>query len=109
MCDSEDLTKLDDAVIKDELDYEIKIIKKRYYFKEYKCNHCHKLVKQNIPSRLKEENQYGFRVQAHALALRNVCNVPINKTKRIISGLTSNEIILSERYISKLQKGHQIY
>ena len=30
--------------------------------------------------------------------------MPINKTRRIISGLTSNEIVLSEGYIVKLQK-----
>ena len=34
----------------------------------------------------------------------NVGNVPINKVKRIISGLTMNEINLSEGFISKLQK-----
>lgn len=103
-CHSKELYKLDTSVTKDELDYEIKIIKKRYYFKEYECKSCKKIVRQNIPSRLKEENQYGNKVQAHALSLTNIGNVPINKTRRIISGLTSNEIVLSEGYISKLQK-----
>ena len=53
---------------------------------------------------LKEENQYGNKVQAHALSLMNIGNVPINKVRRIISGLTSDEINLSEGYIAKLQK-----
>ena len=35
----------------------------------------------------------------------NVGNVSINKVKRIISGLTMNEINLSEGFIAKLQKG----
>ena len=92
------------AIAKDEFDYEIKIIKKRYYFKEYKCHNCHNIVRENIPKNLKEENQYGNKVQAHVLSLTNIANVPFNKTRRIITGLTSNEINLSEGYIAKLQK-----
>ncbi len=103
-CHSKELQELDKSITKDELDYEIKIIKKRYYFKEYKCSCCHSIVRQNIPNRLKEENQYGNKVQAQALSLMNIGNVPINKVRRIISGLTSDEINLSEGYIAKLQK-----
>lgn len=103
-CGCKNLKDLNKAVIKDELDYEIKIIKKRYSFKEYECSDCGSKVRANIPNNLKEENQYGNKVQAHALSLTNVGNMPFNKTRRIISGLTSNEINLSEGYISKLQK-----
>lgn len=103
-CHSKELDELKTSKTKDELDYEIKIIKKRYYFKEYECLNCHNIVRRNIPNRLKEDNQYGNKVQAHALSLTNIANVPINKTRRIITGLTSNEINLSEGYISKLQK-----
>lgn len=103
-CHSKELQELDKSITKDELDYEIKIIKKRYYFKEYKCSCCHSIVRQNIPNRLKEKNQYGNKVQAQALSLMNIGNVPINKVRRIISGLTSDEINLSEGYIAKLQK-----
>ena len=103
-CHSKDLEETNTAIAKDEFDYEIKIIKKRYYFKEYKCHNCHNIVRENIPKNLKEENQYGNKVQAHVLSLTNVANVPFNKTRRIITGLTSNEINLSEGYIAKLQK-----
>ena len=103
-CSSKELIELNTSVEKDELDYEIKIIKKRYYFKEYECKNCHKKVRKNIPNKLKEDNQYGNKVQAHVLSLTNIGNVPINKTRRIIKGLTSNEIDLSEGYIAKLQK-----
>ena len=103
-CSSKELIELDTSVEKDELDYEIKIIKKRYYFKEYECKNCHKKIRKNIPNKLKEDNQYGNKVQAHVLSLTNIGNVPINKTRRIIKGLTSNEIDLSEGYITKLQK-----
>jgi len=103
LCHSHNLTELDSEVTKDELDYEIKIIKRRHHFKKYECNNCHKIVKKDIPNNLKEDNQYGNKVKAHALALTNIGNVPINKTRRIISGLTNNEINLSEGFISKLQ------
>jgi len=102
-CGSNELKELNNETTKDELDYEIKIIKRRHHFKEYECNNCHKIVKKDIPNNLKEDNQYGNKVKAHALALTNIGNVPINKTRRIISGLTNNEINLSEGFISKLQ------
>ena len=103
-CHSKNLKELESSITKDELDYEVKIIKKRYYFKEYECQDCHSIVRQNIPNKLKEDNQYGNKVQAHVLSLTNIGNVPINKVRRIITGLTSNEINLSEGYIAKLQK-----
>lgn len=53
---------------------------------------------------MKEDNQYGKQVQSVALALMKEGMVSMNRTKSIISGLTHNEINLSEGYISKLQK-----
>lgn len=103
-CQSKELVELDSEVIKDEFDYQIKIIKKRIHFKEYKCPKCNKIVRKNIPVNLKEDNQYGSNVQATALTLTNIGNVPMNKVRKIICGLTMNEIDLSEGYISKLQK-----
>ena len=103
-CHSKNLIVLDTETTKDELDYEIKVIKKRYQFKNCECEECHNIFREAIPIRLKEENQYGNKVQAHALSLMNIGNVPINKVRRILSGLTSDEINLSEGYISKLQK-----
>lgn len=103
-CHSHNLTELETEVTKDELDYEVKVIKKRHHYKEYICNDCHKKVKKSIPTKLKEENQYGYNVQATALTLANIGNVPMNKVKKIIYGLTMGEINLSEGYIAKLQK-----
>lgn len=102
-CGSKELIELNSEITKDEFDYQIKVIKKRIHFKEYKCPNCNKLVRKNIPVNLKEDNQYGNNVQATALTLMNVGNVPINKVRRIISGLTFNEMNLSEGFISKLQ------
>lgn len=103
-CHSKDLVELDSEITKDEFDYQIKIIKKRIHFKEYKCSDCNSIVRKNIPVNLKEENQYGNNVQATALTLTNIGNVPMNKVRKIICGLTMNEINLSEGYIAKLQK-----
>lgn len=103
-CHSKKLIKLNSEITKDEFDYQIKIIKKRIHFKEYKCLNCNSVVRKDIPVNLKEENQYGNNVQATALTLTNIGNVPMNKVRKIISGLTMNEIDLSEGYISKLQK-----
>ena len=103
-CHSKNLVELESEITTDELDYLIKTIKKRIHFKEYKCPNCNKIVRQKIPVNLKEDNQYGNNVQATALTLANIGNVPMNKTRKIISGLTMNEIDLSEGYIAKLQK-----
>lgn len=102
-CHSSNLSLLNSEVTKDEFDYKIKVIKKRIHFKEYKCQNCNKIVRKNIPQNLKEDNQYGNNVQATALTLMNVGNVPMNKVRRIISGLTLDEIVLSEGFIAKLQ------
>ena len=103
-CGSKELIELNSEVTKDEFDYQVKIIKKRNHFKEYKCPNCNKIVRKNIPTNLKEDNQYGNNVQATALTLLNIGNVPMNKVRKIICGLTINEINLSEGYIAKLQK-----
>lgn len=103
-CHSKELIELEKGITKDEFDYKIKVIKKRIHFKEYKCSHCNNIVRENIPTYLKEENQYGSNVQATVLTLANIGNVPMNKVRKIINGLTMNEIDLSEGYIAKLQK-----
>lgn len=103
-CHSDNLIELDSEITKDEFDYQIKVIKKRIHFKEYQCKKCNKIVRKNIPVNLKEENQYGSNVQATALTLANIGNVPMNKIRKIITGLTMDEIDLSEGFIAKLQK-----
>lgn len=91
-------------ICKDELSYRFVPIKRRNHFITYKCNSCKKEVHQNIPNRLKEDNQYGSEIQAVALSLANEGNVPMNKIRRIIRGFSNNEIDMSEGYIAKLQK-----
>lgn len=91
-------------ITKDELSYRFVPIKRRNHFIEYECNCCHKKVHENIPNRLKEENQYGSEIQSVALTLANEGNVSMNKIRHIICGFSHGEINMSEGYIAKLQK-----
>lgn len=91
-------------ICKDELSYRFVPIKRRNHFITYKCNFCNKEVHQNIPNRLKEDNQYGSEIQAVALSLANEGNVSMNKIRHIIRGFSHEEIDMSEGYIAKLQK-----
>ena len=88
---------------KDELDYEVKVVKKRHIFKEYICDNCGKIFRTKDPA-LKAENQYGPNVQATALALTNCGFVSINRTKSLLCGIAPDSISISEGYLSKLQK-----
>ncbi len=91
-------------IFKDELSYRFVPIKRRHRFLTYKCNYCNQEIHEKIPTRLKEENQYGSELQALVLSLGNEGNVPLNKIRRLIRGFSHNEIDISEGYISKLQK-----
>ena len=88
---------------KDELDYEVKVVKKRHLFKEYICDNCGRTIRTKDSS-LKAENQYGPGMQASALALMNLGFVSINRTKSLLCGIDSYSISISEGYLVKLQK-----
>lgn len=103
-CKSHDIKETGEIKEKDELDYKIVVVKRRHKFVEYKCKECGKKFHQEIPNKLKEENQYGPQVQALELTLMNQANVTINKAQKITKGMTNGEIDLSEGYIAKLQK-----
>lgn len=98
------LKETGNEIRKDELDYEVVVIKRRHHYPEYVCTKCGRRFRQPIPEQLKEENQYGSQTQALALSLVNIGNVSINKTRRIISGLSEGEVRPSEGYIAKLQR-----
>lgn len=89
---------------KDEFDINVRLMKIRHEFGEYKCDSCHKKISVPIPNNLKEENQYGKGVQALALSLVNEGYVSFHRTKELISGFTNNEMNMSEGYLAKLQK-----
>lgn len=101
-CNSKELIDTGEVISKYTIDYKIIASNTKHNFKVYKCSCCGKEVHKKIPNNLKEEVQYGPIVKGQMLTLYNVGNVPINKIKRIISGLSLN-INPSEGYISKLQ------
>ena len=103
-CESKELEETGKVINKDVIDYEIITKNIRHYYKEYKCSCCGKIFHEPIPNHLKEECQYGSKVKTLALTLTNIGNVPLNKTKRILSGLSMEDISPCEGYIAKLQK-----
>ena len=103
-CQSNKLEETGKIITKDVVDYEIITKNTRHYYKEYKCSCCGKVFHELIPNHLKEECQYGSNVKTLALTLTNIGNVPFNKTRRIIEGLSMEEIIPCEGYLAKLQK-----
>lgn len=102
-CNNKDLTYTGKIITKDVIDYKIITEKTRHYFKEYKCNCCGKLVHEEISNNLKEEAQYGSTTKIISLTLSNVGNVPYNKIRRILNGLSMGDINPCEGYLSKLQ------
>ena len=103
-CLSNKITILDNAVTKDETDYIVDVIKRRYTFNDCQCKDCSKEFRANIPNNLKEENQYGTTVQSLAVCLNNEIYTPFNKVVKLVSGITDNQINMSEGYVAKLQR-----
>lgn len=100
-------TKMDDTentVYKDEYEFKVIVKKIRHRFIEIKYPKCGYTTRMEFPKNLKEENQYGYGVQALALTFMNEGYVSMGRTKEIIAGLTKDEINLNVGYISKLQK-----
>lgn len=89
---------------RDELDYEVKVIKRRHKFYEYKCKECGRTIKSEIPSHLHAENNYGSNVKTLCTTLTNYGFISFNRTRKIINGLTKGEIDPSEGFITKLQR-----
>lgn len=103
-CGGTSLAETGKIVSKDETDYEVVVVKRRHQFYECACTDCKKTYRLPVPTSLKEDNQYGEGVRALSLSLMNLGNVPINKTKKMIFGLSEEEINPSEGYLSKLQR-----
>lgn len=89
---------------KDELEIEVRVQNIRHHFEEFICTVCGKELKTPIPKRLKEENQYGSKVQALAVSLINEGCVSFNRTRKLINGFSNAEIDMSEGFLVKLQK-----
>lgn len=103
-CLSNQIIVEEDYTEKCETDYEVKVIKRMYKFKNCRCEKCGNHFHTSIPDNLKEENQYGPTLQSLAVCLTNEIYTPFNKTVKLISGITDGEINMSEAYVTKLQK-----
>lgn len=89
---------------KDEYEIVTTVKKNRHVFVTTKCIQCEQVSKPNIPDHLKEDNQYGFNIQAIAIALMNQGFVSMIRTKELMLGISNGLVNLSVGYISKLQK-----
>lgn len=89
---------------RDELDFEIKVIKRRHKFYEYQCNDCGNAVKSEIPSTLHAENNYGSNVKTFCATLTNYGFISYDRTRKIVCGISNGEINPCEGFITKLQK-----
>ncbi len=103
-CHSSELEQLNSSIDKQELDYEVKVIKRNNKFVNCRCKKCGNEFHVNIPNDLKENIQYGKTIQALAVCLTNEIYTPFNKTVKLISGITDGAINMSEGYVTKLQK-----
>ena len=89
---------------KDELDYEVKVIKKRHRFHRYRCKNCGKESRARVENRLKEKCQYGSTLQAMILALLDLGFVSTNRVKKLIGGFFSGQLDPCEAFIIGMQK-----
>ena len=89
---------------KDELDYEVRIIKRRHRFHKYHCTDCGKELRTSIPLRLKEKCQYGPYLQAMILSFLDLGFVSTNRTKKLLTGFFSGQLNPCEAYIIGMQK-----
>lgn len=103
-CGSNKIEIEKESIDKCETDYEVKVIKRLYKFKDCKCKNCGSHFHTPIPNNLKEENQYGSTVKSLAVCLNNEIYTPFNKVVKLVEGITNGEIKLSEGYVAKLQK-----
>jgi len=108
-CHGKELEELTTSISKEELDYDVILVKRVNNFKNCKCKSCHYEFHAPIPNHLKEDIQYGTTLQSLAICLTNDIYTPFNKTCQLIKGITEGEIHPSEGYITKLQKRASSY
>ena len=102
-CGGKDLEVID-IQERDELDFKIKIVKKRHKFYTCKCKSCGKIIETEIPPHLHAENQYGSNIKSLIISLYDYGFVSYSRVRDIICGLTNGEINPCEGYMVKVQK-----
>lgn len=86
------------------IDLNIQVSVKEYVTREYRSRLTGKRGHAAFPDGLTNEFNYGENAKALAFLLSNYCNVSIDKTQELISGLSNGQIILSKGLISSLKK-----
>ena len=81
---------------------EINVTKTRNYIHNYKCQCCKKRISAN--NDLPRGVTYGPNINSICLSMSNESNTALNKIVSFISGITNNEINLTEGYLVKIQK-----
>lgn len=89
---------------KDELDYEVHVVKKRHRFHKYRCRNCGKEFRAPVPNHLKEKCQYGSSLKAMILSLLDLGFVSVNRVKRLLHGFFSGQLDPCEAFIIGMQK-----
>ncbi len=89
-------------VTSDIIDIEIIVTKTRNLIHNYECTKCHKRVSANKD--LPRNPSYGSNINALITSLINEANTPLNKVSSVISGITNEEVKISEGYLAKHQK-----
>lgn len=95
-----------EEIVRDKLDYDMVVMKVRHRFVVYNCDSCKHRFHLPIPPELKDNNQYGSRVNGLILALSNIGNIPVEKIRKMVYGLSGEEINLREGYIINRQKAN---
>lgn len=91
----------ENIVKSDIIDIEIKVTKTRNNIHNYKCTCCKKI---SANTDLPRGVSYGNNLNAILLSMMNEENTALNKITTFISGITNNEINITEGYLIKLQK-----
>lgn len=99
-----ELEEVKELESRDEVDYEVRIIKRRHHFYRYVCTKCGRVIESEVPICLKAGSQYGAYTQAMILALLDLGFVSVGRTRTLMTGLLGKKDVPSHGYVGKVQK-----
>ncbi|MDL2250360.1 transposase [Lachnospiraceae bacterium OttesenSCG-928-J05] len=103
-----DFYPTNEFITKQVADIEVNVIVTEYKAQVYRSHSTGRRVHAPFPKGVINEFNYGENTKALAFLLNNYCNVSIDKTSELISGLTNEKIILSKGLINSLPKQFSI-
>lgn len=99
-----ELEEMEELEPRYEVDYEVRVIKRKHRFFRYKCRKCGKIIESRVPLYLKAKSQYGVQTQAMILALLDLGFVSVGRARELMAGLMGEENLPSHGYVGKVQK-----